>query len=115
MTSSVHVHALCGDDKEVIVRVDGDTPEEYIVANGDEQLLYVFDEKEVSVREREIGTDQSYETPNIGTAGIDMSNEWCLQWRMGLIVRHAAESLVSLETAAEEFRRAEAVLTKTKE
>lgn len=64
---------------------------------------HVFDDGYTEVPEEESGTSKHPE----------FTDEHRLQWRMGLVVRHAAESLVSLETAAGEFKKAEAVLTKS--
>lgn len=57
--------------------------------------------------------------PDYTQADLDEAAKYAaeqrLQWRMDLIVRHARDNLLSLEDAAEEFKKAEAVLTKTGE
>lgn len=52
MTTQIIVHANCGDDKEVKIKITGDCPEEITLQNGEtNDPLYVHDDREISVKE----------------------------------------------------------------
>lgn len=66
---------------------------------------HVFDDGYTEIPEEESGT----------TKHPEFTDEQRLQWRMDLIVRYAPNENMTLATAAEEFVKAQAVLTKTEE
>ena len=53
MTTNVTIQAHCANDKEVVVSMqDGSYGENYVLQDGEEQTLYAFDERVISVKER---------------------------------------------------------------
>ncbi|WP_278366904.1 hypothetical protein [Marinobacter salarius] len=53
MTTNVTIQAHCSDDKEVVVSMqDGSYGETHVLQNGEEQTLYAFDDRVISVKER---------------------------------------------------------------
>lgn len=50
MTTKIVVHAHCATNKEVLITLNGGT--EAVIQDGETYDLHVYDEREVSVRER---------------------------------------------------------------
>lgn len=52
MTTEIVVRADCGEDKEVKIKITDESPEEYTLQDGEiKDCLYVYDEREISVKE----------------------------------------------------------------
>lgn len=108
MTSKISVQACCVPDKEVVVHVDGPTPEEYILKDGQLRDFYVYDDRTIRTYEREVGSGR-VEPP---TSALSADDEESLRWRMELIVRYAMNMSMPVTKAAEQFRAAETSLVR---